>query len=203
MWCQILPSSIGNANATLNEIVFRQLVDKLTDQNLVSSLDMIIEKILLIGEQYALASWHLPNGGNVRKNIVLFPFGTNAGLLGAVFESVGKPEFPKPQPVPEIVPEPVGVKAQGNVQPLLYEMLLQHHLVAWCQNHMMFEGMRDKLLVQVDSTQVRQESPQVWTHGAPPVASDSMVYEYQDAEMIRRATEEGMLEAATPMLYSF
>lgn len=41
VWCQIVPSSKPHANSTLNEIVFRQLVDQLTDQNLVGLFVMV------------------------------------------------------------------------------------------------------------------------------------------------------------------
>lgn len=129
----------------------------------------------------------------MRNNIVLLPFGTNAGLLGAVFESIGKPVFPKPQPISN----PAVVDAAKKPQFLLYETVLHHHLSAWCQDHMLFSdcGPIIKASSGVVGVEVQQEDTSMWIQ-------DPSSYGLQDADWIRKATEEGMLEASTPMLYS-
>ncbi|KAF9791873.1 hypothetical protein BJ322DRAFT_1439 [Thelephora terrestris] len=79
MWCQFVPHhSEGGNDTVMNDLVHRQLVQRLIDQCL-----------------YAVASWDVPNSPGLWNTLLLLPCNTS-GLIGAVFSSVGKPELPTP-----------------------------------------------------------------------------------------------------------
>jgi len=78
-WCQFVPHhSEGRNDAVMNDLVHRQLVQRLIDQCL-----------------YAVASWNVENSPGLWNTLLLLPYNTS-GLIGAVFSSVGKPELPTP-----------------------------------------------------------------------------------------------------------
>jgi len=81
----------------MNDLVYRQLVQRLIDRCLVSHLTFIysFNEYRIVACQYAVASWNVPNCPGLWNTLLLLPCNTS-GLIGAVFSSVGKPELPTP-----------------------------------------------------------------------------------------------------------
>jgi hypothetical protein len=97
MWCQFVPHHANGGNdAVMNDLVFRQLVQRLVDQCLVS-YPSFSPRVNYQSPacQYAVASWHVHNCPGLRSNLLLLPC-NSSGLIGAVFSSVGKPVLPIP-----------------------------------------------------------------------------------------------------------
>lgn len=147
----------------------------------------------------------------MRHNIVLLPYGTS-GLVGAAFESVGAPPFPQSSGAL--------VEVQSKAMPTLAAHWngLLGHLSPWCaETTYSFSSPESNLSTPQNGSLQGEDFPMINSPLADNFTStqfDDNGYidgydenllglDWQDADAIRKVTEEGLIEAATPLLYSF